>query len=59
MGERNKFVKQVLKIDLFGQGVGFSIRGSDTYQTLLGAFLSLLTVTFVFIFAISRLVTLI
>ena len=31
-------------LDLFGQGIGFTISGNDTHQTLCGAILSLMAI---------------
>ena len=53
----DKFSSKFKSLDLFGESVGFTIRGNGTHQTFFGAFLSLFAIVVTISYAQDRLKT--
>jgi len=47
-------MKKFVALDLFGEEVGVNYAGKSTYQTKVGAILSILSSTFVLFYAVTR-----
>jgi len=48
------FMKKFVTFDLFGEGVGVNYAGKSTYQTKVGAILSLVSTTLVLFYTVTR-----
>ena len=50
----NKVVDIVKRLDLFGQQPVFHVRGKDAHQSILGAFVSMITIGLTLIFFVHK-----
>ena len=49
-----KVSKRLKKIDMFGQGIKFTVKGQETYKTCSGAILTLLIYVIVLVYGSNR-----
>ena len=54
----NGLRRSLFSFDLFGQQVGFNIKGEKSYGTMMGSLISLLILSLTFVYAWARLLDL-
>ena len=54
-----KFSETVKKADMFGEAIGFEFKGSSSYRTLPGAFVSIIIIVLTLSYAIDKFSTMV